>query len=117
MREYRPFTNRLARSPHFHRWRQRNERQSALPFASHSPKQSKRREILRALIPYRGFSFVRDLYALIPFAAIPFAISIQVGGTWEVGTTISTPICVSFAYLGAITAVCVAASVRLFWWD
>ena len=39
------------------------------------------------------------------------------GGTWEVETTIGTSIWVSFAYLGAIAAVCVAASVRLFKWD
>ena len=39
------------------------------------------------------------------------------GGTWEVETTIGTPIWVSFAYLGGIAAVCVAASVRLFRWD
>ena len=39
------------------------------------------------------------------------------GGTWEVETTIGTPIWVSFAYLGGIAAFCVAASVRLFRWD
>ena len=39
------------------------------------------------------------------------------GGTWGVETTIGTPIWVSFAYLGGIAAVCVAASVRLFRWD
>ena len=39
------------------------------------------------------------------------------GGTWEVETTIGTPIWVSFAYLGAMAVVCVAASVRLFRWD
>ena len=39
------------------------------------------------------------------------------GGTWEVETTIGTPIWVSFAYLGGIAAICVAASVRLFRWD
>ena len=39
------------------------------------------------------------------------------GATWEVETTIGTPIWVSFAYLGGIAAVCVAASVRLFRWD
>ena len=37
--------------------------------------------------------------------------------TWGVETTIGAPIWVSFAYLGAIAAVCVAASVRLFRWD
>ena len=39
------------------------------------------------------------------------------GGTWGVETTIGASIWVSFAYLGAIAAVCVAASVRLFRWD
>ena len=39
------------------------------------------------------------------------------GGTWQVETTIGTPIWVSFAYLGGIAAVCVAASVRFFRWD
>ena len=39
------------------------------------------------------------------------------GGTWGLETTIGTPIWVSFAYLGGIAAVCVAASVRLFRWD
>ena len=39
------------------------------------------------------------------------------GATWGVETTIGVPIWVSFAYLGAIAAVCVAASVRLFRWD
>ena len=39
------------------------------------------------------------------------------GGTWGVETTIGTPVWVSFAYLGAIATVCVAASVRLFRWD
>ena len=39
------------------------------------------------------------------------------GGTWEVETTIGTPIWVSFAYLGVAAAVCVAAGVRLFRWD
>lgn len=39
------------------------------------------------------------------------------GATWGVETTIGTPIWVSFAYLGAIAAVCVAASVWLFRWD
>ena len=39
------------------------------------------------------------------------------GGTWEVETTIGTSIWVSFAYLGGIAAVCVAASVRFFRWD
>ena len=39
------------------------------------------------------------------------------GGTWEVETTIGSPIWVSFAYLGGMAAVCVAASVRLFRWD
>ena len=39
------------------------------------------------------------------------------GGTWEAETTIGTPIWVSFAYLGGIAAVCVAASVRFFRWD
>lgn len=39
------------------------------------------------------------------------------GATWETETTIGVPIWVSFAYLGAIAAVCVAASVRLFRWD
>ena len=39
------------------------------------------------------------------------------GATWGVETTIGAPIWVSFAYLGAIAAVCVAASVRLFRWD
>ena len=38
------------------------------------------------------------------------------GATWEVETTIA-PIWVSFAYLGAVTAVCIAASIRLFRWD
>ncbi len=37
--------------------------------------------------------------------------------TWGVETTIGAPIWVSFAYLGAIAAVCVAASVRLFRWE
>ena len=32
------------------------------------------------------------------------------GGTWEVETTIGTPIWVSFAYLAAVAAVCVAAA-------
>ena len=39
------------------------------------------------------------------------------GATWGVETTISVPIWISFTYLGAIAAVCVAASVRLFQWD
>ena len=39
------------------------------------------------------------------------------GANWGVETTIGVPIWVSFAYLGAIAAVCVAASVRLFRWD
>ncbi len=39
------------------------------------------------------------------------------GATWEVETTIVAPIWVSFAYLGAIAAVCVAASARLFKWE
>ena len=39
------------------------------------------------------------------------------GGTWEVETTIGTPIWFSFAYLGVVAAVCVAAGVRLFRWD
>ena len=39
------------------------------------------------------------------------------GATWEVETTIGAPIWVSFAYLGAIAAVCVAVGVRLFRWD
>ena len=39
------------------------------------------------------------------------------GAAWGVETTIGASIWVSFAYLGAITAICVAASVRLFWWD
>ena len=39
------------------------------------------------------------------------------GGTWDVETTIGTPIWVSFAYLGAIAAVCVAGSARMFRWD
>ncbi len=39
------------------------------------------------------------------------------GAPWEMETTIGVPIWVSFAYLGAITVVCVAASVRLFRWD
>ena len=39
------------------------------------------------------------------------------GGTWGAETTIGSPIWVSFAYLGAIAAVCAAASVRLFRWD
>ena len=39
------------------------------------------------------------------------------GGTWGVETTIGTPIWVSFAYLGGLAALCVAASVRLFRWD
>ena len=39
------------------------------------------------------------------------------GGTWEVETTIGSPIWVSFAYLGGMAAVCVTASVRLFRWD
>ena len=37
--------------------------------------------------------------------------------TWGVETTIGAPIWVSFAYLGALAAVCVAAGVRLFRWD
>ena len=39
------------------------------------------------------------------------------GATWGTETTISPPIWVSFTYLGAIAAVFVAASVRLFQWD
>ncbi len=39
------------------------------------------------------------------------------GGTWDVETTIGTPIWVSFAYLGAIAAVCVGAGARLFRWE
>ena len=39
------------------------------------------------------------------------------GGTWGVETTAGTPIWVSFAYLGALAAVCIAASARLFQWD
>lgn len=39
------------------------------------------------------------------------------GGTWGVETTIGTPVWVSFAYLGAVAVVCIAASVRLFRWD
>ncbi len=39
------------------------------------------------------------------------------GSTWEVETTVGTPIWVSFAYLAALSVVCVAASVRLFRWD
>ena len=39
------------------------------------------------------------------------------GATWGTETTIGAPIWVSFAYLGAVAAVCVAASVRLFRWD
>ena len=39
------------------------------------------------------------------------------GATWEVETTIVAPIWVSFAYLGAIAAACVAASARLFRWE
>lgn len=39
------------------------------------------------------------------------------GATWETETTIGVPVWVSFAYLGGIAAVCVAASVRLFRWD
>ena len=39
------------------------------------------------------------------------------GGTWEVETTIGAPIWVSFVYLGAIAAVSVVISVRLFRWD
>ena len=39
------------------------------------------------------------------------------GATWETETTIGVPIWVSFVYLGALAAVCVAASVRLFRWD
>ena len=39
---------------------------------------------------------------------------IWLGGTWDVETTIGSPIWVSFAYLGVIAAACVAASVRLF---
>ena len=42
---------------------------------------------------------------------------IWLGGTWDVETTIGSPIWVSFAYLGVIAAACVAASVRLFRWD
>ena len=38
------------------------------------------------------------------------------GATWEMETTIGMPIWVSFAYLGAIGVVCVAASVRFFRW-
>ena len=37
--------------------------------------------------------------------------------TWGVETTIGTPVWVSFAYLGVIAVVCVAAGVRLFRWD
>lgn len=39
------------------------------------------------------------------------------GGTWEVETTIGSPIWVSFIYLGVLAAACAAASVRLFRWD
>lgn len=39
------------------------------------------------------------------------------GGTWEVETTIGTPIWVSFAYLGIMAAVCLAAGARLFRWE
>ena len=39
------------------------------------------------------------------------------GATWGTEATISTPIWVSFIYLGALAAVCAAASVRLFQWD
>ena len=39
------------------------------------------------------------------------------GATWEVETTIGMPIWVSIAYLGAIAAVCVAATARLFRWE
>lgn len=39
------------------------------------------------------------------------------GATWEVETTSGVPVWVSFAYLGGIAAVSVAASVRLFRWD
>ena len=39
------------------------------------------------------------------------------GATWETETTIGVPVWVSFAYLGAIGAVCVVASVRFFRWD
>ena len=42
---------------------------------------------------------------------------IWLGGTWGVETTIGTPIWVSFAYLGSISLVCAALSVRLFRWD
>ena len=39
------------------------------------------------------------------------------GGTWEVETTIGTPIWFSFVYLGVLAAACVAAAARLFRWD
>ena len=39
------------------------------------------------------------------------------GATWGEETTIAIPIWVSFAYLGAIGAVCIAVSARLFKWD
>lgn len=39
------------------------------------------------------------------------------GAMWEVETTIGVPVWVSFAYLGGLAAVSVAASVRLFRWD
>lgn len=39
------------------------------------------------------------------------------GATWNVETTTGVPVWVSFAYLGGIAAVSVAASVRLFRWD
>ncbi len=39
------------------------------------------------------------------------------GATWEVETTIGAPVWVSFAYLVAVAAACVAASIRLFRWD
>ena len=39
------------------------------------------------------------------------------GGTWDVETTIGIPIWVSFAYLAAIAALCVAAGARLFRWE
>lgn len=39
------------------------------------------------------------------------------GANWGEETTIGLPIWVSFVYLGALAAACVAASVRLFRWD
>ncbi len=69
--------------------------------------------------PRESFPYVAQLVGdWLPLThAYDLLTFLWLGATWGTGTTIGIPVWASFVYLGAIAAVCIAASVRLFRWD